>query len=175
MKFQAVLVFFAGALALAAPIEERDLPVVGTLGLSSLLTWWHFCLYQKSAKGAVSKHRTNLQIVTFADRLFKAGKVAPSAVDNLPAGGLVKGLPLAGGLLGGGAVLKSYLASVISYRTLVGVKQNKHLLTAKTVTYSKSVNGIMSDFAGKVMDSRASLLVIPFFSVYGELLKHSAM
>lgn len=64
---------------------------------------------------------------------------------------------------------------MISYRSLVGVKQNKHLLTAKTVTYSKSVNGIMSDFAGKVMDSRASLLVIPFFSVYGELLKHSAM
>lgn len=34
MKFQAVLVFFAGALALAAPIEERALPVVGTLGVS---------------------------------------------------------------------------------------------------------------------------------------------
>ncbi|EZF23912.1 hypothetical protein H112_03468 [Trichophyton rubrum D6] len=77
MKFQTVLVFFAGALALAAPIEERDLPVVGTLGSATTLA--------KSAKGA-------------------AGKVAPSAVDNLPAGGLVKGLPLAGGLLGGGAM-----------------------------------------------------------------------
>ncbi|OAL64452.1 hypothetical protein A7C99_3886 [Trichophyton rubrum] len=83
MKFQTVLVFFAGALALAAPIEERDLPVVGTLGSATTLA--------KSAKGA-------------------AGKVAPSAVDNLPAGGLVKGLPLAGGLLGGGAQVSNFQA-----------------------------------------------------------------
>ncbi|EZF31332.1 hypothetical protein GTR04_5125 [Trichophyton interdigitale] len=156
MKFQAVLVFFAGALALAAPIEERALPVVGTLG---------------SAAG--------LAIVTLADQLFKAGKVAPSAVDNLPAGGIVKGLPVAGGLLGGGAV--SFPRKALRNITQIGrsdpfiligditshfgYQTKQAFADRKTVTHSNSVNGIASDFAGKVMDSRASLLVIPLFSV----------
>ncbi|KAM5432374.1 hypothetical protein MferCBS31731_007486 [Microsporum ferrugineum] len=38
MKVQAVLVFFASALALAAPVaEKRDLPVLGTLGTAAKL------------------------------------------------------------------------------------------------------------------------------------------
>ncbi|KMQ46610.1 hypothetical protein HL42_2755 [Trichophyton rubrum] len=100
MKFQTVLVFFAGALALAAPIEERDLPVVGTLGSATTLA---------------------------------AGKVAPSAVDNLPAGGLVKGLPLAGGLLGGGAMgfeILSGIGDITSHFCVYG-ELLKHLAMRK--------------------------------------------
>ncbi|GBF64355.1 hypothetical protein TMEN_7050 [Trichophyton mentagrophytes] len=139
MKFQAVLVFFAGALALAAPIEERALPVVGTLGSAAGLA--------QKAKGA-------------------AGKVAPSAVDNLPAGGIVKGLPVAGGLLGGGAV--SFPRKALRNITQIGrsdpfiligditshfgYQTKQAFADRKTVTHSNSVN-----------------------VSYGELLEHSAM
>ncbi|EFQ99968.1 hypothetical protein MGYG_02976 [Nannizzia gypsea CBS 118893] len=74
MKFQAVLVFFAGALLSPLLLKRSE-----ASPLLELLVSAH-CLQT---------------IIT--------DKVAPSTgLQNLPAAGLVQGLPIAGGLLGGG-------------------------------------------------------------------------